>query len=372
MREAQTQAERKITSGHAQHAAEQRKINCGSKRPDVWTAAQHEPDCLWHRDAINVDAYGPHHDTCTCGPICDWPQDDGYGPHEGRILRHRWWVRMPSTDPWRRFVWDSWRGWYVSDDGRWVATDDKIPSPVADHGDLKPKYDAPISSGGQATAMRKHMSALGALDGSASGFISNSSVSGPLCWPVRDRNGKIVHHGAGPIYDGKHYTEAWDTARAKLGIDSMLVRRRYLGPLVCWGERLIGCLEGTDEGIAACRASKKCHYCGAYFVAKHGKAKFCNDAHRQRYHHNKGPMERPVFRCDELAPTLRWATPTLVDLGSPHDVRCLWRRKAIAETSLDFCTCSMTFEKAVTIRRQSKAETPAMSAKYEDGQAMAA
>jgi hypothetical protein len=143
------------------------------------------------------------------------------------------------------------------------------------------------------------------------------------------------------------------------------------GQTIIFDERLIGCLEGTDEGIAACRASKKCGYCGTYFLPKHGKAKFCSDAHRQRYHHN-GAMERPVFRCDELAPPLRWATPTLVDLGSPHDVRCLWRRKAIAETFRDFCTCGMTFEKAVTIRIRFGAKNRSIYSKYEGGKAMAA
>lgn len=184
-REAQTQAERKITSGHAQHAAEQRKINCGSTRPPVYVPAQHEPDCLWRQDAADPHARGPHRDTCTCGPICDWPQDDGYGPHEGRILRHRWWVRMPSTDPWRRFVWDSWRGWYVSDDVRWVTTDDKFPPAKAVHGNLKSKYDAPISSGGQAAAMRKHMSAaLGATVGAGVGGLIDWLKGAPGAQPA--------------------------------------------------------------------------------------------------------------------------------------------------------------------------------------------
>jgi hypothetical protein len=47
--EAQQREAREISSGHAQHAAEQKKINCGSKRPDIWIAAQHEPGCRWHR-----------------------------------------------------------------------------------------------------------------------------------------------------------------------------------------------------------------------------------------------------------------------------------------------------------------------------------
>jgi hypothetical protein len=340
LRDASMRAERKITSGHAQHAAEQKKINCGSKRPDPWIEAQHEPDCLWRQDAVDPGAYGPARDVCTCGPICDWPQDDGYGPHEGRILRHRWWVRTPSADPWRRFVWDFWRGWYIKD-SRWIATADKIPPPKAVHGTLEPQYDAPISSGGQAAAMRKHMTALGALHGATP--------------------------GRRPIYSNAAYMDAWSAARARLKTP-------------VWCDHLIGCLEGTDEGVAACRASKKCHYCGAYFVANHGKAKFCSDAHRQRYHHN-GPMERPIFECEGLDPPPRWVTPTLVDIGSPHDELCQNRRRRGVdadgvEVLLDGCFCGMRrtgrVGEFVTIRTIRDAKTRPVYTKTEDAQPMAA
>jgi hypothetical protein len=70
----------------------------------------------------------------------------------------------------------------------------------------------------QRRQIEHRMAALGELHGGESWFISNGAVSGPLCWEVRDRDGKLVSPGAGPIYSehqryGAAYVTAWETAR---------------------------------------------------------------------------------------------------------------------------------------------------------------
>jgi hypothetical protein len=70
-------AAREIGAGHVPLSkAELKKFTSKCERPAPWAAAQHGPDCLWRRDAIDPDAYGPPRDVCTCGP---------------------WWVRMPPV-----------------------------------------------------------------------------------------------------------------------------------------------------------------------------------------------------------------------------------------------------------------------------------
>jgi hypothetical protein len=237
--------------------------------------------------------------------------------------------------PWS-FAWDSWRGWYIKG-SLWVATDDKVPPPTAVHGNLKPQYDAPINAAGQRALIDGHMTALGAKHG--------------------------YTPGQRPIYSNAAYTDAWDKARAKLGTDSMLVRRRGLDPLI-FGEHKIGCLEGTDEGVAACRALKKCHYCSAYFMPNHNKAKFCNDAHRQRYYHN-GPME-PRLWCDGLD---TGTAPVTVEIIPTHEAVCSSR-------SSDACTCGMRrtgrIGEFVTISRKSDAKTVSFKPNPEYAEPLAA
>jgi hypothetical protein len=310
------QAARAISFDQGRHAAESIKLTPKYERPAPRVELQHEPGCLWRPGATDPDAYGPPSDVCTCGP---WP------------------VAMPST-PWS-FAWDTWQSWYVQ--GSWWVddTDDKIPPRKAVHGtaDRRSRALEVGTEGAQRSQIEYRMAALGASHGAT---------------PSQR-----------PIYNDAGYNEA---SRSKLGIDSMLVWRSYLGPLV-WGEHLIDCLEGTDEGIAACRASKKCHYCGAYFVAKHGKAKFCSDAHRQRFHHN-GAIERPRLRCDEIFEIPK--APVAIPVRVPsHDTLCKSRREAAGD---HICTCGMKWEKAVTIRLRLGAKKPEILPKYKGGQPMAA
>jgi hypothetical protein len=163
-------------------------------------------------------------------------------------------------------------------------------------------------------------------------------------------------------------TEAEQRAQIAYRKAALGAKHGAISGTLVWGEHLIGCLEGTDEGIAACRASKKCGYCGAYFLPKHGKQKFCSNAHRQRHHHDKGPMERPVFMCDEIFEIPK--APVAIPVPVPsHDMLCKSRCKAVGHY---ICTCVMSFEDAVTIKRRFGATNHPIHSKYEGGQAMAA
>jgi hypothetical protein len=119
-------------------------------------------------------------------------------------------------------------------------------------------------------------------------------------------------------------------------------------------------------------SAKQCAYCGSSFIPERSTKRFCCDAHKQRHHHN-GAMERPIFRCEEFDPPLRWVTPTLVDLGSPHDEVCQNRSKSLLR---DICTCGMRrtgrVGEFVTVRKISDAKITTFEAKPEDVKQMAA